>query len=306
MNKKIYTGITFITVLIIGFYFFANSQKKDSVGSVLENLTPVTNITHSHGIGLDSIVQNKVYIATHHGLYVLIDDKNLYKIGKSNDDYMGFSAHPEKSGTFFSSGHYSYGGNIGFQISKDGGIEWKKLSSGVGGPVDFHAMAVSPADPNVIYGWYQGKVQKSIDGGRNWNVVNDKTLVVQLVADIKDPNTVYGTSPKGEGILVSKDGGSNWTSLSDDLKTGQVSAIAINPKFPDQMLVYSEKLNGLASSSDGGITWKKLPAVFDGVVLYISFSRSDPLIVYAMIHTNALYKSADGGITWKEILKANS
>lgn len=306
MKKSKIIGVT--AFIIIGLLAIVLIKPKvgDENQTALNNLTPVKEITHSHGLSVDPFDETRVYIATHHGLFVLINDTDLYQIGKSKDDYMGFSAHTSQPGTFYSSGHYSYGGNIGFQKSEDGGVTWNKLSAGVGGPVDFHAMAVSPADPNIIYGWYQGRLQKSTDGGKSWAIANDNILVVQLTAHPTDANVVYGASPSGEGILMSKDGGSNWELLSADLKGGQISAIAVNPASPEQMLTYSEKLEGLAISEDGGIIWKKSEAKFDGVILYISFFKIDPRIVYAMTHTNTLYKSDDGGVTWKVVLKTNS
>src|SRR3989344_8296976 len=230
MNKKyLYAGMGIVIVVTGAVFLFLNTSSS-SIDTTNSNiLTRVNGITHSHGLAVDAFELNKVYIATHHGLFVLIDDTDLYQIGKSKDDYMGFSADPTRQNTFFSSGHPSYGGNIGFQKSENGGLTWEKISNGIDGPVDFHAMAVSPINPNYIWGWYQGKIQHSIDGGVNWKIVNDTVLVVGLVADLKDVNTVYGASPTGQGILVSRDGGVNWTSLSPDLVSGQVSAIAINP-----------------------------------------------------------------------------
>ena len=301
MNKSIIIGIA-VLVILGSIIYIVVKPETNSNQATTANLIPVTEFTHSHGLAVDPFDQNKLYIATHHGLFVLIEDKNLYQVGESKDDYMGFSVDSTEPNTFYSSGHPSYGGNIGFQKSENGGMSWKKLSDGIGGPVDFHAMTVSPVDSNYIFGWYQGKIQKSIDGGKNWKVVNDETLLVQLVADPKYVDIVYGASPMKEGILVSGDGGFSWVPLSPDLMPGQVSAIAIDPKDSNKMLTFSEKMDGLASSSDRGLTWKKVPVEFDGTILYISFSASNSSIVYAITHTNIIYKSTDGGEKWSEVL----
>ncbi|MBI2030127.1 exo-alpha-sialidase, partial [Candidatus Kaiserbacteria bacterium] len=52
---------------------------------------------------------------------MLENEKDLYRVGKSRDDYMGFSPHPTEADVFFTSGHPSRGGNLGFQKSDDGG-----------------------------------------------------------------------------------------------------------------------------------------------------------------------------------------
>src|SRR3546814_14838972 len=57
-----------------------------------------------------------------------------------------------------------------FIVSRDGGQSWAKLSDGAGGPVDFHQMDISKADPQVIYGVF-GELQKSTDGGQSWSRV---------------------------------------------------------------------------------------------------------------------------------------
>ena len=67
----------------------------------------------------------------------------------------------------YASGHPAGGGNLGFIASTDGGKSWTRRSDGVGGPVDFHQMDVSKADPQVIIGAYRG-LQISRNGGHSW------------------------------------------------------------------------------------------------------------------------------------------
>jgi photosystem II stability/assembly factor-like uncharacterized protein len=193
--------------------------------------------------------------------------------------------------------------NIGFQKSEDGGVTWQKISSGVNGPVDFHAMAVSPVNPNLIYGWYQGSLQLSTDRGKTWEIVNRNLLPVYLAADTQDENVVYAATPKGEGVMVSRDKGITWSSLSPELEGGAVSVLAIHPQDAKILLTFSEKLGGLGKSTDTGKTWKKVNEGFNGeTILHITFSRSNSSIVYALTHENKLYKSSDTGDTWTQIL----
>jgi photosystem II stability/assembly factor-like uncharacterized protein len=215
---------------------------------------------------------------------------------------MGFSVHPTDSSVFFSSGHPSFGGNIGFQKSEDGGVTWKKTSNGVDGPVDFHAMTVSPVNPNLIYGWYQGNLQRSTDQGKNWEIVNRDILAVHLTADTEDENIVYAATPKGQGVMVSRDRGVTWISLSRELEGGAVSVIAIHPQDAKILLTFSEKLGGLGKSIDAGKTWKKMNEGFSGeTILHMAFNRSNPRVVYALTHENKLYKSIDTGDSWNKI-----
>lgn len=274
----------------------------DGNNSSANALTPEQSITHGHGLAVDVEDPNKLYIATHEGLLVLINDKDLYRVGKSTDDYMGFSPHPTDANVLFSSGHFSLGGNIGFQKSEDGGFTWKKVSDGVNGPVDFHVMAVSSVNPNLIYGWNQGSLQRSTDQGENWEIVNSYLLPMYLVTDSQDENVVYVASSQGEGVLTSRDQGATWTSLSPELEGGAVSVVAVHPQDSKTLLIFSEILDGLGKSADAGKTWKKVSEGFNGeVIVQIAFGRTDPNVVYALTHENRLYKSTDAGDTWTQI-----
>ena len=214
---------------------------------------------------------------------------------------MGFSPHPTDANTFFSSGHPVRGGNIGFQKSSDAGFTWEKVSNGIKGPVDFHAMAVSPVNPSLVYGWYQGNLQRSVDEGVSWEIVNTSVQAGSLVADSQDENIVYAT---GRGVSISKDKGVNWQSLSSQLEGGIVTSMAIHPAEANMLLAFSEKLGGLGKSIDSGITWNKINESFDGeTIVHIAFDRNNPATLYAITHENSLYKSNDVGETWSKFDK---
>lgn len=301
--SKKYIWIVIALIVIVGGIFLLSGRGNNPAGdSALNNLYPEKGISHGHGLAVDVQDPSKVYIATHYGLLLLENEKELYRVGRSKDDYMGFSPHPTEANVFFSSGHPSMGGNIGFQKSEDGGITWNKVSNGVNGPVDFHAMTVSPVNPDLMYGWYQGNLQRSIDQGKTWEIVNRDLLPVYLAADTQDENMVYAAMPQGQGVMVSRDKGSNWTSLSPALQGGAISVIAIHPQDSKILLTFSERLGGLGKSIDGGTTWAKISEGFGGeTILHIAFSRSEPNTAYALTHENKLYKSTDAGDTWTQV-----
>ncbi len=293
-SSKTYLAILIAILIVVGLSLFAWKNSNSSSSALI----PEQSISHGHGLAVDVGDTSKLYIATHNGLLVLINDKDLFRIGNSTDDYMGFSPHPTDASIFFSSGHPSDGGNIGFQKSENGGINWSKVSDGENGPVDFHAMAVSPVNPNLIFGWYQGSLQQSADQGKTWKIVNSELLPFQLVADSQDENIVYAAT-QGQGVMVSRDKGVSWTSLSPELGIGFASAVAIQPENANVLLIFSESLGGLGKSTDAGETWTKVNEPFNSeVVLYIAFSRVNPNIVYSLTHENKIYKSSDAGDTW--------
>jgi len=299
LNKK-YLAVVIAIVLIGAGVLLFPKPNKDIANPPLNNLYPETAISHGHGLAVDVKNSNKLYIATHYGLFVLMNEKDLYRIGKSKDDFMGFSLHPIDSNIFFTSGHPSFGGNLGFQRSEDGGITWKRVSDGVNGPVDFHTMTVSPVNPNLMYGWYQGNLQRSRDQGKTWEITNRDLRAIYLAADSQDENTVYAATP--QGIAVSKDKGATWGNLSSELKSGEVSVIAVHPKDAKILLAFSKILGGLGKSDDGGKTWKKINENFGGEKIYhIAYDKNQPEMIYTLTDKNSLYKSADSGVTWSKI-----
>ena len=160
--------------------------------------------THFHGIAVDPSDPARIYLATHHGLYAVAPDGSATRLSLVQD-FMGFTPHPVDPSMLYASGHPAGGGNLGFIASEDGGRSWSQLAEGVDGPVDFHQMDVSPADPKTIYGAYAGQLQVSRDGGQTWEVVGPAPEgLIDLAASSRDPGIGgdRGTSrcaPPGNG-----------------------------------------------------------------------------------------------------------
>lgn len=295
MEKKYLIGGGVIALLFLGLFLF-NSRSGSQGNDSQDVLTSVSSFSHSHGIAVDINDAEKVYIATHEGLFLLSADKKLYQIGKTRDDLMGFSPHPTEAKTFFSSGHPLRGGNIGFQKTTDGGATWTKVSDGLGGPADFHAMVVSQVNPDSVYGLFGGKIQKSTDGGLSWKFAEGSVQAISLSSDPKNESVLYASTPNG--VQVSKNGGDTWQSISKELEGGAVSVFAVDPKS-SYALAFSQILGGMGKSTDGGSTWQKVSESFGTeAVLYLAFSKSQQGTVYALTSGNSLYKSINSGDTW--------
>lgn len=296
--------LTVVMLVVVGYVAINSSRNNKNESpttssasrSTVDQLIPVEEISHGHGLAIDVSDPNSLYIATHHGLLVLKDEKQLYRIGESGDDFMGFSPHPTNPNVFFTSGHPSFGGNLGFQRSDDGGVTWQKVSDGIRGPVDFHAMTVSPVNPDLIFGWYQATLQRTTDGGKSWEIVqNTQFPIVSLAADTKDENILYAASP--QGLFVSRNKGVSFDLLFD----GFVSVVVVNPPDAQNLLSFSEK-QGLAKSNDAGKTWETINVDFNGEMpLYIAFNKQNTETVYLLTERNSIYKSLNNGVDWSKI-----
>jgi photosystem II stability/assembly factor-like uncharacterized protein len=299
--KKTYLigGVIALAVVVVFLVWNSSNQTTTNSTSDPASQKSVSSIQHAHGLAVDVADSSKVYIATHQGLVVLQNDADLYQVGESTDDFMGFTAHPTDSNMFFSSGHPSKGGgNLGFQKSDDKGVSWQKVSSGSGGPIDFHAMVISPVNPNILYGWYHNELQISSDQGKTWEIVDTALAnVISLTADTQDEQSVYAATTNG--LMKSIDQGKNWLVQSSDI--GTVTALAIHPQNSKMMLAFSQQ-RGLLQSTDGGNEWISGSERFGGdIVLYIAFDQNTPTTVYALSKSNTIYKSTDEGKSWKKI-----
>ena len=173
----------------------------------------------------------------------------------------------------------------------DGGQYWENISDGYFNVSSVGAIAVSEADPNVIYA---GTGESTIRLDVSW----------------------------GDGVYKSTDGGETWENvgLRDSHHIGQ---IRIHPQNAD--VVYAAALGhafgpnderGVYRSSDGGNSWECVLHVSDKAgAVDLTLDATNPRIIYASIWQvhrhfwelisggpdSGLWKSTDGGDSWTDI-----
>jgi photosystem II stability/assembly factor-like uncharacterized protein len=269
--------------------------------STPQSLTSLNS--HVHGLAVDRADSSRVYIATHNGLFLLSNNKDLTLVGKAKNDYMGFSPHPTDSKVIFSSGHPSTGGNLGVQKSTDAGVTWKKLTNGdPSGPVDFHAMAVSEANPSIIFGWYRGYVYRSEDNGETWKTLPNQVLLSSFGTDSKDEKIVYAGT-KG-GLLKSFNKGETWeVAFTLQNKQDVVFDIEVDPKEETFWLTTAQQgvLRG-KRDPQGALTFETVGTLPNGAIaLQLAVDRKNSQNMYAASE-GSIYKSIDAGKRWYKIL----
>jgi photosystem II stability/assembly factor-like uncharacterized protein len=207
----------------------------------------------------------------------------------------------------------------------DGGKTWRQFylaTEGIRAGVPI-IVTVHPEKPNIVYvNYYGGGVVKSTDYGETWqNSSKGYTgaQVYDIAIDAANPATVYSTNRTDP--YKSYDGGDNWIGLAyGSVKdANEWGAIELNPGNPRELLLGRGMTYIIDKSTDGGMNWHSvlnLPwsTVNDyGIVTSISWSKSDPRIVFATFHFRGnnvvptdsvgcgIYKSEDGGETWKAV-----
>lgn len=292
----IWWSLALATAAVIGVVIFMMGNGDGTlVGS--GDCEPVDGIDHVHGLAVSPDNGSVVYAATHHGLFRVTGDETC-RLGPVAD-YMGFTMHPSDGGTFWVSGHpgsasdrMDLGNNMGVLKSTDGGHSWEQIALK---GVDFHSMTVSQADPDRLWGEYQGQVYRSDDGGHDWKTIGSSPAPFRaLSGHAEDRDIVYAAVPSG--LLVSTDGGSLWETLTDR-PAGTVTA---HPEDGDLLFAVFE--DGLHRSSHAGQTWDRLDLdTGQALPAHVAISSSEPDLVYAATGAGAIHRSTDQGDTWERI-----
>jgi photosystem II stability/assembly factor-like uncharacterized protein len=285
--------LTLLTLTAAGSYIGR------SFSAEMTSVSKLSGETHFHGIAVDPRDADRLFLATHHGLFVVGPDGGAQRVSETEDDFMGFTPHPADPDVLYASGHPAGGGNLGFIMSKDGGRTWQTVGNGAYGASDFHQMTVSPVDPSVAFGIYGTELQASRDGGRSWKVVSQiPDRIFSLAASSQSENGLYAAS--AAGLLYSPDGGRSWTRRTGRNKP--VTAVFTTPEGSILIFVVGD---GLLQASEPALEWQPVSNDFGTAIpIHLAVARSDQgRTAYAVTidpetHYQALLVSRDGGRRW--------
>lgn len=189
-----------------------------------------------------------------------------------------------------------YMGTTGGGVWKtvNAGQSWFNISDSFFTTGSIGAVAVSEADPNVVF----------VGAGEH------------------APRGVM--TSYGDGVYKSTDAGRTWKKMGLEL-TRHISGIAIHPKNPDIVYVAAQGAlhgpsadRGIYKSVDGGASWNKILYVDQNTgCSEISLDMNNPRILYASMWDHrrlpwevrsggpgsGVYKSEDEGRSWKKLTK---
>ncbi|MFE2188142.1 F510_1955 family glycosylhydrolase [Streptomyces sp. NPDC059455] len=249
-----------------------------------------TTVSHIHGLGLDPSDQ-RLYVATHEGIYTPGSKGNPKLVGDSKDDFMGFTVAQGK--TFYASGHPTAGadgpGNKGLIKSTDAGRSWRSLS--LSGKSDFHALDYAHG---TVYGYDStGGLLRTSKDGTTWK--DGATFqALDIAVNPDDADLVLATT--AEGVARSADGGKTFAE-------GRQPVMAFLSWKATNALYGIDTSGRLSRSTDAGTTWKKLATVPGGQPQALTAVDAQRVLAATQ---SGVYESKDGGKTFTKRLAVES
>jgi photosystem II stability/assembly factor-like uncharacterized protein len=187
------------------------------------------------------------------------------------------------------------------------------------------ALAINPANPQVIYAGGWGNVFKSSNGGRTWKDVTAEPWgrVTALAIDPTRPAVVYAGTDRG--IAKTVDGGRRWRMVNGGLfqhetrrhrghrlAEGFLTNLIVDAHRSDT--VYAVTDRGLFRTTNGGGHWRGIGAravyvpncvncfigLYSPVAVAIDPQHAQTIYAsWAGRATSPVYKSTDGGDHWR-------
>ena len=211
-------------------------------------------------------------------------------------------------------------GRSGGWYSLDGGITWEGLHNpGSDEPVaaqNWQAVAFDPELENhVIVGsdWFLEWLQEE----NRWEEHEAPQPYGPGTGEIEfapsNPSIVYAVSAnesslmhafdydRGQGVAVSRNGGSSWENITgEDFTEAVITDVAVDPLQSDKLYIASQV--GLFMSENGGKNWKFLSDFApEQPARLIAVKPDDPKKLFVGIPQWGLFTSEDGGETWRSL-----
>ena len=139
-----------------------------------------------------------------------------------------------------------------------------------------------------------------------------------IAIDPSNPNRMFAATYKGDGLFLTKNGGTSWqavemnygTEFEGTFKNHVVYAVNLAPK--DSNVIWVAHNYWIAKSMDGGETWTNITINSNNYELRIlsslAIDPSDPQTVYVGTsgssgahEKGAIFKTKDGGQTWEQL-----
>jgi photosystem II stability/assembly factor-like uncharacterized protein len=177
---------------------------------------------------------------------------------------------------------------------------WLRIGQPFRGQV-VHAIWPLPDNPLVVFAAVQGQgLQRSDDGGQNWQAVLDRDIA-GVLGYHSAPNVVYASTSSGD-LYASDDAGEHWQAQGSDgrMASGSVRLVVA---AGDARQLYLAQSDGVWASADAGVTWARFGEHVPDDVQALAAHPTQPAQLYA-IAANTLYSCAGITGSWQRMPSA--
>lgn len=162
---------------------------------------------------------------------------------------------------------------------------------------DFHALAFSPDDSNVVFFGHHNGVMRSDDGGRTWRSLVERRNFDAMGLAVSHANSRDLYLAGHDVFQLSTDGGASWQPVAHDLPGTDIHGFAMSPDDSDRLYAFVVG-HGVLQSADGGRAWQRLRGQLPGDVMALAAAGGSPETLYAGSMRSGLLRSTDGGGNW--------
>ena len=172
------------------------------------------------------------------------------------------------------SGKNIFAGTLGGVFLSTNGTTWTPVNTGLGLNTPVVSFAVSPnrtGGANLFIGTYPSDVFLSTDNGTSWTEVANSGLTEDTVAlslavssnETGGTNLFAGTGQnnefyigsRGEGVYLSTNNGTSWTSINTGLTNPSVTALAVSSNETGGTNLFAGTNGGVFLSTNNGTSW---------------------------------------------------
>lgn len=249
-------------------------------------------LAHVHGLGVNP-GDDRVYVATHFGLWRLNDSGGAERAGDYHHDFMGFTVVGEDH--FVASGHPLLSDELppllGLLETTDAGRTWRSVS--LLGAADFHALR---AEHGLVYGWNSSDGAFMVSRDREeWQRRSTQPSLLDFVVDPDDPEHLLATVAESLEKLVlvrSTDGGRAWAPVDAPPRLARLAWGQIDR-------LWGVGMDGRVwRSADGGRSWDRAGRAPGAPEALVDTGTS--LVVAA---GGVVAESSDGGESWQQLAR---
>lgn len=192
-----------------------------------------------------------------------------------------------------------------FYKSTDGGATWSSVTNYQ------YVTAVSPTNPQVVFGHYDAGIGKSVDGGISWNNAYSTNWIdrrgswywIGITISPANANLLYGFGPGG--IVKSNDNGATWAPMNSGLDGWTETNAVVTDNATSGTIYAAPMASGVYISTDSGSSWTATNSGISSNDLNMTSLARSPLagtsLLLAASNTGAIYRSSNKGASWAKV-----